>query len=116
MKRWTRWQDWVALAAGILLMLTPFWSNPGGTGRMAMLALGAVLAVTSLWSLYDPGAIASEYTHAVLGLLMVIAPGVFGFTDVMAAAYACWILGVVAVAVGLLAVPESARAHQQLAH
>jgi hypothetical protein len=116
MKRWTRWQDWVALAAGAVTLLTPLWSDPGGGGRTAMLVLGIVLVLTALWSLYDPGAIASEYSHAVLGVLLFISPWVFSFTDTEVAAYTSWIAGVVAVAVGLLAVPESTKAHQQLAH
>jgi hypothetical protein len=116
MKKWTRWQDYVALAAGVLMVLTPLWSSPGGGGTTAMLVLGVVLGLTALWSLYDPGAIASEYSHAALGVLMVLTPWVFAFTGTTVAAVTCWILGVVAVAVGLLAVPESAKAHQQLAH
>jgi len=116
MKKWTRWQDYVALAAGVVMVLTPLWSSPGGGGTTAMLVLGVVLGLTALWSLYDPGAIASEYSHAILGVLMFITPWVFGYTDTTVAAFTSWILGVVAVAAGLLAVPASTRAHQQLAH
>jgi hypothetical protein len=116
MKRWTRWEDWVALAAGVVTLLTPLWSDPGGNGRTAMLVLGVVLALTALWSLYDPGAIASEYSHAVLGVLLFVIPWVFDFTDETVAAYTCWIAGVVAVAAGLLAVREHMRGHGQLAH
>jgi len=116
MKKWMRWHDWVALAAGVLMVLTPMWSSPGGAGTTAMLVLGVVLGLTALWSLYDPGAIASEYSHAVLGVLMFITPWVFDFADTTVAAFTSWILGVVAVAVGLLAVPESTRVHRQLAH
>jgi hypothetical protein len=116
MKRWTRWQDYVALAAGVVMALTPLWSDPGGAGRTALLVLGVVLGLTALWSLYDPGAIASEYSHAILGVLMFVTPWVFDFTDTTVAAFTSWILGVVAVAAGLLAVPESTRAHRQVAH
>lgn len=119
MKRWIRWQDWVALAAGVLMALTPIWSNPGGRGATAMVVLGAVLALTALWSLYAPGAIASEYSHAVLGVLMVLTPWVFDYTGTTVAAVSSWILGVVAVAAGLLALPASMqahRSHQQVAH
>ena len=82
--------------------------------RPASVVLGVVLGMTALWSLYDPGAIASEYSHAVLGVLMFITPWVFEFTDTTVAAFTSWILGLVAV--GLLAVPESTKAHRQLAH
>lgn len=116
MRKWTRWQDYVALVAGVLLALTPLWSYPGTGGTWAMVVLGVLLALTSLWSLYDPGAITSEYSHALLGVLMFISPWVFSYTDATVAAFTSWILGIVAVAVGLAALPESRKVHQQLAH
>lgn len=116
MKRWTRWQDWVALVAGVLMALTPLWSDPGGSGTIAMVVLGAVLALTALWSLYDPRAIASEYSHAALGALLVLTPWAFDFTTTTVAAATSWVLGMIAIAVGLLAVPASTKAHQQVAH
>ena len=111
MKKWTRWQDYLALAAGIVMALTPLWSYPGFAGAWTMVVLGVVLAGASLWSLYDPAAITSEYTHAALGVLMFVAPWVFSYTDTTTAAYTSWILGVVAIAAGLLALPEIRRAH-----
>lgn len=116
MKKWTRWQDYVALAVGVVMALTPLWSYPGMGGAWAMVVLGVLLAGTSLWSLYDPGAMASEYAHAAIGVLMFVTPWVFSFTDVRVAAFSAWILGVIAVAAGLAALPESRRAHQQIAH
>jgi len=117
MRKWTRWQDYVALAAGVMMMLTRLWSDPGAGGSWAMVVLGGLLAATSLWSLYDPGAMTSEYSHVLLGALMFIAPWVFSYTDIRVAAYTSWILGALAVAVGLAALPESRKVHQQqLAH
>lgn len=116
MKRWMRWQDYVALAAGVVLALTPLWSYPGYGGAWAMVVLGVLLAATSLWSLYDPGAMVSEYVHAALGVLMFVTPWVFGFADVRIAAFTTWVLGVIAVAAGLAALPESKRAHRPIAH
>jgi hypothetical protein len=114
MNKWTRWQDYVALVAGVVMALTPLWSFPGIGGAWAMVVLGLLLAATSLWSLYDPGAMASEYTHVVLGVLMFITPWVFGFADVPVAAFTSWITGVIAIVVGLAAVPVSRRAHQRI--
>lgn len=116
MRKWTRWQDYVAMVAGVVMALTPLWSYPGVAGTWAMVVLGALLTVTSLWSLYDPAAMMSEYSHAVLGVLMFITPWVFGYADITVAAFTSWILGAVAVAVGLAALPESKKVHQQLAH
>jgi hypothetical protein len=114
MRKWTRWQDWVALAAGVVLALTPLWSSPGFNGAWALVVLGVLLVGTSLWSLYDPAAMLSEYTHALLGLLAVITPWVFGFTDITVAAYTSWVVGAIAVIVGLAAIPATKRTHEPI--
>jgi hypothetical protein len=113
-KKWARWQDWVALVAGVVMALTPIWFNPNETGGLwAMIVLGVVLAGSALWSLMAPGAIASEWLHAALGVLMIVAPWVMRYVDEMGASWSSWVLGVVAVIVGLWAVPESTQAHKK---
>lgn len=78
------------------------------------MVLGVLLAATSLWSLYDPAAMISEYSHILLGVLTFVSPWVFGFTDVRVAAYSTWVLGIVAAVVGLAAIPEAKRAHEPI--
>ncbi|WP_084963573.1 SPW repeat protein [Thermoactinospora rubra] len=111
-KKWVRWQDWVALVVGVVAALTPLWYTPDTTmGTWAMVILGALLAVGALWSLAVPTALMSEWTHVVLGVLLFVSPWVFGFQDVMGAAWTAWIAGAVAVIAGLwVAVPQT-RAH-----
>ncbi|XVQ08144.1 SPW repeat domain-containing protein [Spirillospora sp. CA-255316] len=107
-RKWYRWQDWVALVAGVLVALTPLWSNPDTTGgTTAMVVLGVLLAVGALWSLAVPGALMSEWTHVVLGVLLFVSPWVFAYHDVAVAAWTSWIAGVVVVVAGLMvAIPE----------
>jgi hypothetical protein len=73
---------------------------------------GLLLLLASGWSLGQPGAVAAEYTHAGLGVLMFVSPWVLGYSGMVGAAWTAWVLGVLAAAVGLWAVPESSRAHQ----
>ena len=67
MKKWTRWQDWVALIAGVYAFLSPIWTDTDQTATWTMVVLGVVTAAVSLWSLAMPGDLISEYAHAVLG-------------------------------------------------
>lgn len=91
--------------------------DPGTTGdTTAMIVLGVLLALASLWSLAMPGSVISEWTNAVLGALIFISPWVFGYADQAGAAWSSWIVGAIALIAGLWAVPTSQQAHQRLAH
>jgi hypothetical protein len=113
MKVSRRWQDWVALVAGVYALLSPIWTTTEGTATWTMVALGVLLAVASLWSIAMPGAVISEWTHVGLGVLFVISPWVMGFADTMPMAWTAWVVGVVAIVMGLLALPESRSEHQR---
>ncbi|GAA2100095.1 hypothetical protein GCM10009841_14500 [Microlunatus panaciterrae] len=118
MRKWTRWQDWVALAAGLYALLSPIWTQTTTRATWSLIGLGAVLAVTALWSLAAPGAVASEWIHAILGVLLIIAPFVLGFSGLMGMAITAWATGGVALIVGALGIPASNRVHhdQMVAH
>jgi uncharacterized membrane protein YiaA len=115
MKQWTRWQDWVALVAGVYAFLSPIWTETTTTATWTMIVLGVVTALVSLWSLAMPDNIASEGAHAVLGVLLFIAPWVMAFADVDAMAWTAWVVGVVTFVVGLWALPESQKLHRGVA-
>ncbi len=113
MRKWTRWQDWVALVVGVYAFLSPIWTQATMAATWSMVVLGVLLAGSALWSLAAPGAVASEYIHAALGLLMFVSPWVLGFAGVTAMAWTAWILGIIALATGIWAIPQSNRAHHQ---
>ncbi|WP_030428997.1 SPW repeat domain-containing protein [Allokutzneria albata] len=114
-KAWTRWQDWAAVVLGVVLMLTPAWSETTDRAMWTMIVFGALLGLAGLWSLAMPGSVASEWTHVVIGALVFIAPWAMGYADMMGAAWTSWIVGVLAVAVGAAALPEANAAHRGLA-
>ena len=105
MQKWTRWQDWAALVVGVYALLSPIWTD---TTTTATWTLG------SLWSLADPASVASEWLHAVMGVLFFVSPWVMGFHDTTGIAWTAWIAGVITFVVGLAALPASKDAHDGL--
>lgn len=105
MKPWTRWQDWVALVAGAYALLSPLWTSTSTEAMWSLMVLGALIALVSLAALARPGMDAMEYGQAVLGALLFLAPFVFAYTALSAAAWTSWIAGVLTVVVALAALP-----------
>jgi uncharacterized membrane protein YiaA len=112
MKKWTRWQDWVALVAGVYAFLSPIWTETTDTATTTMIVLGVITALVSLWALAMPGAVESEWVHGGLGVLFFIAPWVLGFSDTTGIAWTAWVVGVVTFVMGVWAIPESTKVHR----
>jgi hypothetical protein len=112
MKAWTRWQDWVALVIGVLVALSPIVVTVGTAAAWTLVVLGVVLALTGLWSLAQPGSVASEYGHGVLGVLLFVAPWVMGYSDLAGASWTSWVGGALAVLVAATALKAATVAHQ----
>jgi uncharacterized membrane protein HdeD (DUF308 family) len=109
---WRRWQDWVAVVAGVYAFLSPIWTSTVSKATTTLVILGIVAAVVELVALAMPGSAALEWLKVVVGVLMFIAPWVIGFTSTTGMAWTAWIVGVVLVVVGLLALPETNRVHR----
>src|SRR5690625_7895597 len=55
MKRWTRWQDWVAVAAGLYAALASIWTTPRTGATISLLiVLGVLMIAAGVWSLAAP--------------------------------------------------------------
>lgn len=111
-KAWYRWQDWAALVIGVLAALSPVVVATNTAALWTLVVLGAVLALTALWSLAQPGSVASEYVHGVVGALLFIAPWVMGFAALTGASWTAWIAGALAVVVAATALPAANTAHR----
>jgi hypothetical protein len=109
MKKWTRWQDWVALAVGAYAALSPIWTDRTDTATWTMVVLGVVIAGVSLWSLAMPADRVSEYLLAILGVLFILAPWVMEFTELEAMALTAWIAGAITFIMGAMTIPEVNR-------
>ncbi|MHB1235306.1 MAG: SPW repeat protein [Microbacteriaceae bacterium] len=116
MKKWTRWQDWVAVVAGLYAALAPSWTTQAGASAAMMIVLGVLLIIAGLWSLAMPGMVAMEWVVAVLGALLFISPWVGGYANQAGAAWTSWVCGAIGVIVGLWALQPAMQIHHRTDH
>ena len=82
---WKRWQDWLTVVIGVLLVVAPF--ALGATANQAAAwsacAGGILLAVASLWSLTRPSPAKhpAEWAEIVIGVLAVVLAGSVVFNE-----------------------------------
>ncbi len=112
MRKWTRWQDWVALVVGVYALLSPIWTSTSMAATWTMVILGVLSALAALWSLAMPENVISEYVHAAFGVLFFLSPWVMRFTDMSALAATAWIAGVLTFIVGVWGVPMANKMHR----
>lgn len=108
MKKWTRWQDWAALAAGAYAALSVLWTTQTGMSTPLMITLGALLVVCAVINLAMPGLPVAEWAQAAVAAVLLLAPWIGGFTSSTGAALSAWIPGAVALVVTALAIKPSA--------
>ena len=113
MNKWTRWQDWVAVAAGAYAALSTIWITPAGASVAFMVTLGILLVIAGLWNLAMPRLVSTEWVEAALGAVLFLAPWLGGYAGQPGAAWTSWICGAVALAAGLWAVIPTMRTHQE---
>jgi hypothetical protein len=113
MKKWTRWQDWVAVAVGLYVALSTLWVAPAGASIALMLVLGILLIASGVWNLARPGMVAMEWVQGAFGVLLFISPWVGMYSTQTGAAWTSWICGVIAIVVAALAIQPSSRTHHQ---
>lgn len=98
MEKKQRWQDWVNLILGIWLFLSP-WFGIGVTETAAWNSwiFGAVIAVMAGWALANPQ-VWEEWVNLVVGIWVLIAPFVLGFTELEGAMWNHIIVGLIVAA------------------
>jgi hypothetical protein len=106
MQKWTRWQDWLAFAAGAYAALSPIWTDTTDDATWTMVVLGVVTAGIALWSLAMPADRISEYALVLMGVLFIASPWVMGFDNIDDMALTAWIVGGVTALAGVLGMPE----------
>jgi hypothetical protein len=112
MKKWTRWQDWVALIAGVYAVLSPIWTTTINKATTTVIILGAVTALVAIWSLAMPDTVVADGAVALLGALFFISPWVLGFHSTTGIAWTAWVVGIITFAAGLWALPVTKRLHR----
>ena len=91
------------LGASLLLVGPQLGATTGA--ELAVLALGSLLGLSGLYSLGAPE-LRAEYAHMALGLLLLASPWALDFDD-RGGAWSCWITGVLAILLGLSALPPA---------
>ena len=114
MKRWTRWQDWVALVAGVYAILSPIWTTTIAAATGTLILLGIIIALAAVASLTEPDAVVVQSLTAAIGLVVLVSPWAIGFASTMGMAWTAWIVGAVTLVAGVWALPASNRAHTSL--
>jgi|GEM_PF-2179776 len=106
-----QWDNWVALAAGIVVGLSWVWHGLFGLGMVVLFLLGLATVLTAVLSLTRPGMLSSEAVLIGIGVLLVLTPWLFGFTGNLAAAWTAWVAGVVIAVTGAVGLVRSWRSH-----
>jgi hypothetical protein len=100
-----RWQDWVNLAIGIWLFISPMvMIFPAGVPAISWNAyvIGAAIVIFSAYAVYLPRAW-EEALNALFGIWLIIAPWILGFSDQKEAMMHSLIVGAVVVILALWA-------------
>ncbi|MFC4560452.1 SPW repeat protein [Nocardiopsis mangrovi] len=112
-KSTARWDDWTALAAGLVVAVSWIWHQTIGPPTAALFLLGVAAVFMAVLALTHPDLIATEAVMIVVGLGMIVAPWALGFTGVAPMAWTAWILGAVIVAMGAIGLPQAIALHRR---
>lgn len=116
MKRWNRWQDYVAVIAGLYAALSTIWTTQQASSMVMMIGCGVLLIAAGLWNLSSPGQPVAEWVQMVLGALLFVSPWIAGYTAHTGATWTSWIAGGVALVAGVLALQPSMHERTETHH
>lgn len=95
------WKDWVSIAAGLVLALSPLWTQQ--VQAFWLIPLGVLLIVFGVWSqLRERASEFAEGMVALVGAFTIASPWIGGFAGLNGLALTAWIVGVVAVVMALV--------------
>ena len=116
MNKWTKWQNWVAVAAGLYAALAPVWTRTDGKTTVTMIVLGVLTIAAGLVNLSMPRLQSMEWAQGILGVLLFISPWVLAFTAMTGMAVTAWICGIVTIVVSALAMPQLMKMREDHHH
>jgi uncharacterized membrane protein YhaH (DUF805 family) len=115
MKKWTRWEDYVAIAAGLYTALAVLWTSQTSSSTTLMLVFGVLLIASGVVNLAMPGTPWLEYAQAAFGVLLFLSPWMGAYTSHTGASWTSWIAGIVAAGVTAAAIKPAMDARQHRA-
>ncbi|WP_334171993.1 SPW repeat protein [Sinomonas sp.] len=114
MKKWMRWEDYVAGVCGLYAALAVLWTAQTTTSRTLMLVFGVVLIATAVLNLSMPGTPWLEYVQCAAGVLLFVSPWMGAYSDHTGAAWTSWIAGIIAAGVTAAAIRPAIDAHHKV--
>ncbi|WP_416418200.1 SPW repeat protein [Paenarthrobacter aromaticivorans] len=116
MKAWTKWQNWVAVAAGLYAALAPIWTPSDGKTTATLIVLGVLTVLAGLIDLAIPHLLSVEYAQGILGVLLFISPWVLAFTGLTGIALTAFVCGAVTIIATAWALPSVMKMHEGQHH
>lgn len=110
-----RWSSALNVVAGAWLMLAPFVLSFEGenAGQWNHIIVGAAVALMALVRASDPDhRVGVSWANAVLGVWMIVAPYVLGYSDVNQATTNSIVMGVVILGLAAFSAYETNQAHK----
>lgn len=113
MSAWTRLSDWIAIAGGILVALSPSLvpTTPASAGAMAL--LGGLLAIAGVINLAAPSAVFVFWFVGGFGLLLFLTPWLLGSTSNAGSSWIAWIIGLITLVIGFGSAVRSSTTHAE---
>lgn len=103
MKKWARWQDWVAVVAGLYAAVATSWMTDTTASMTLMLVFGILMIVAGLISVAMPRFVSMEWAVVIASALLFISPWMGSYAHMSQAAWTSWICGAIGVVAGLWA-------------
>jgi hypothetical protein len=111
MERSTLGLDIASLVLGLWLAVSPYalgWSG-NGVGLWATVVVGIAIAGSALWALMATRTLQPEWLLIALGVVAIVSPFLFGFSDVAKSAWNAFGSGLAVAVLGAVAVVITRR-------
>ncbi len=116
MRRFRRWEDWVVVVVGLVMVLTPLWSAAMGSSVPMLIISGVLLLVVGVVNLAGPNLYGIEVGQVLASVLAIILPWLGHFNGMNVPALTAWIGGGLALLVTFLAMKPSIEVSERLHH
>ncbi len=118
MKTWSRWQDWVNVLVAALLFVSPWTLGFSAVASAAWSAwiLGVLVFTLALWALAYPQLEVPEWCNAVVGVVALAVPFVFGFANLTYPVWSFVVSGLVVLALSTFALYQVRSATARPVH
>ena len=116
MRRFRRWEDWVVVVVGLVMALTPIWSEGMGNSVSMLIISGVLLLAVGLVNLAGPNLYGIEVGQILASVLAIILPWLGHFSGANVPALTAWIGGGLALLATFLAMKPSIDISEKLHH